>query len=728
MEELRKQKQEKYKSLGFERADKLEERLLDAHMSAIVRHWSWYEIDEFLRNNHWVQYDVPGNSIFRNAPEAEADIQTKLTVPLLYSAYRTLKGFITRGNRGISAIPIAADGSQVSQQQAADLSEYAYYLLRELKVGLAGGEAVEFGLRHSLGATKVYWDSQLHNGKGFFAIKSVDSFNMYFDPSATSPYESSYIIEVSRKKVSDLKNNPNYKNTEQVTADGMISYSAARTLELEIAYPSIANPVASGDETVLVKEMYEKIWNKSESKFDIAVTTVANGVELRHDPKTEFDEYPYVFYRTDHNPQEVYGEGAMKNVVEINRVIDRIESQVADYNNVFMKGTYRTTRGSHTRVMTNVAGKIFETVPGTTIDQMPMQPLPSTPFQQMENWMGYYQSATGIQQALIGEKPEGTRSGAELEQLSEAAANNLSDYIKNYDLWLEDLFTHLFKLAAKHYITARPHAVGNIFGNLIIKNFISDPGGKKSRGEQKENTVFIPDNIHVIIAPDNLLGMTVSGRFNRIMQLLNMPHPILDAQAALEMLQVQGFEGIVARMEAKQQQEKQQEQQMQQEQLFAQQQAKAMPVPPKVNFNIKGVLDPNQTGEVLETQGMSAVPGLPGDVTLAMNENHLMMSGQDVPPTQHATSTHTQAHIEFMQGAQFQNAGHQIDQLFVNHVQGEMHEEEMAKQKAFMAIMADDMQRNAQGEKNITPPPMPGGAIPVPGMTPPGMQPPMPPH
>jgi len=644
-----------------------------------TRHWQWWEVDEFLRSNHWVAFDRTTQLFINNTPAYLNEIPgTRIWVDLTLIAHKTLLGFILRGDRGIVVIPTDPTGSQTSEDASADLSSYAYYLYRELRIPQIAQEVVSFGLRRSIGAVKVYWNEKKNSGDGGHEVEVVDPFDLWFPPTALSPYKCDYMIHTMRRTLESIRNNPNYTHTDQVFGDNLPAAATARALELDIYYPTIGtggdsdttsattdSKTKNALDTAIVYEMYEKRYNGN--KTEIWVSSVADGITIREPEKTEFDEYPFVYYQTDHHPQEIYGQGAMMPLIPVNRVIDRIESQIADYNNTFIKGAYITEKGSNVRVVNNKSGRIYQMNRGFKFEQMPMAELPDSPFKQLENWIGYHQQISGINQAMVGDKPPGTRTGVEIEALQEAGTNNLTAYIQNYNYFLEDLYTALFKLTAKHYKTTRSHPVGNLFNNLTNKKYI----GSSSKIKDKE-AIIVPDNVHVTISPDNLIGYTQSARFERIMQLSQGQNPIFDQQAVLELLAINGYRNIITRMEQRKQQEQQQAQQQQQQQTMLEQQAKNMPTPPKVNINVRGEANPIQTGEILETQGISSMPGTPPDVGLAHNENQAMMQGVSVPPTPNASPAHILQHLEHMKTPDFKNAkSEEIDQRFVNHILGE---------------------------------------------------------
>ena len=200
-----------YTNTRDENASLAMRRFNTASTSMYTRHWQWWEVDEFLRSNHWVAFDRTTQLFINNTPAYLNEIPgTRIWVDLTLIAHKTLLGFILRGDRGIVVIPTDPTGSQTSEDASADLSSYAYYLYRELRIPQIAQEVVSFGLRRSIGAVKVYWNEKKNSGDGGHEVEVVDPFDLWFPPTALSPYKCDYMIHTMRRTLESIRNNPNY--------------------------------------------------------------------------------------------------------------------------------------------------------------------------------------------------------------------------------------------------------------------------------------------------------------------------------------------------------------------------------------------------------------------------------------------------------------------------------------------------------------------------------------
>lgn len=644
-----------------------------------LNHWFWWEIDEFLRGNQYNSYtfDTTTQTLFATTSSLTDGLATKIPINKLLSTLRVLKGFITRGDKGIVVIPIDQEGSDQVYQQAKDLSALAYYIHRRLHFKKVMSEVADFGVRRSLGAVKLIWDKDADSGNGFVKVPVVDPYDLYWDPNGIDIDSCEHVTHAVKRTVGYVHNNTNFdeKARMRVTGDNVVSVSEARSSELQLHYPGIATSAGDNpdDQTVIVYEYHYKKINKKSGKTEFWVLHYAGNEELLN-KKSDLPFFPFVLYYTDHHPQEMVGEGGLKHLVPLNRILNRLESQRADYNNIFLKGSYVADKSSGVQIVNNRTGKIFRVNSGTRFEQLPMEALPPTLEQQREAILAYWNDISGVSEAMQGSKPKATRSAAELENLQEAGANNIQDMRDNMDIFLEELYTKIFKMLYIYYKKPHNHPVGRYSNNTTLQTYISAIVQPSARGDK--NCVEIPDNIHITISPDNLIGFTQATQFDRLMQLENQK--IIDPEAVLEKIAFDGYQSTIARMEKRQEQQQQREMQMQTHQAQIEQQAKAAPVAPKVAISLKGQLDPAQTGETLQTQGINPSPGITPDVQQAMQEDEQMEKGIPVPPTQNPSINHTNTHLQRMLHPDHKNLSEHVHLQKFAHVMGEKEQHDRA--------------------------------------------------
>ncbi len=156
---------------------------------------------------------------------------------------------------------------------------------------------------------------------------------------------------------------------------------------------------------------------------------VASWIEgnLLRNEKTEFDKYPIIAVASDNNPDEIGGEGYIKNLIPVNKGLNRLESQVLEYNNLVNRGRFISDKKSGVSKITNETGEIIEKNPGTEFKEAQIGGLSPDIHRQIDRFNIYCEDLTGVKEAFLGGVPSGVKSGIALESLKAQTANNLQD-------------------------------------------------------------------------------------------------------------------------------------------------------------------------------------------------------------------------------------------------------------------------------------------------------------
>jgi hypothetical protein len=177
---------------------------------------------------------------------------------------------------------------------------------------------------------------------------------------------------------------------------------------------------------------------------------IASWIEghLLRNEKAEFDKYPLIPVASDDNPNEIYGEGYVKNLISIAKIRNRLESQIVEYNNIINRGRLIAEKGAGCTRISNETGEIIEHKPGTTVTEFHPGGLAPDINQQIGRMNDYEQEISGVQDAFSGKVPEGVKSGVALESLKAQTANNLQDLKDNLEVGLAQLGDAILELIA----------------------------------------------------------------------------------------------------------------------------------------------------------------------------------------------------------------------------------------------------------------------------------------
>jgi len=502
--------------------------------------WNWYIYDQYHRGNHYVQWNKFTKTI-EVPPRKRREVRA--TINLVYTVVRAVKNFITRGRPLFEAMPVKdTDESLAAARTATKLLHSWWRNLRLLKVFKG---AAKYGLKYGLGIIETGWDSTLKKGEGDVFVSVHDPFDIYIDPQATCIDDARFIIKAIKKSVSDIKENPNYsKNKDKVVGEEKQAASSYKEMSLENMYqkPGIAS---ENDDDLSSSILYE-CWLKSfkDGKIKIRVITVCEH-ELLRDEESDLDEYPFDLYQVEGNPNEIYADGWIKNILPLNKIIDRLESQVVRYNNTMLKGKYIVDKNAGIQNISTDEGEIIEKAPGTEVAHLSLKPLPNSINVQISNFYKYIELIGGSPEALQGNVPSGVRSGRGIEALQAGAANTLQDARENMEDVIANVGRKLIKIAAAKYTKERVIKLTGLRGAEFFR-VIGDVSNVPEGVEKLEAL----DEIYVTLSSE--LAYTKDVQTERLIQLKQLG--IIDDRTMLEHLPVGDVETVLDRlMEEKQQ-------------------------------------------------------------------------------------------------------------------------------------------------------------------------------
>ena len=440
-----------------------------------------------------LRYDVKNGRILWNEQDP-----LKFYVNMVYTTIRAVRNSVLKNQPtwDVDAKPYV-DGQEENLRV---LGKFIADMYDKLKMNQKVKEAVTFGLIYGIGIFQYGWDSD--NGMW---IETLDPFDTYFDPVATSLDDSRYVVKVIRKALEDVKNNPLYKNTKDLkSGDRRFSESEYKQQLMG------ENENQQTADTVLLHEMWLK------DKEGIRVVTTCNGQLLRNEV-TDFNKLPFVLYQPDINPHEIYSEGWVKNIVPLNKALNQLERNVLEFNNIFSKGKYLMDKGAKVKAITNENGQIIKVTRGYRFEQMDIKPMSSTPFNQIANLQRYLQDVGAAQEALLGRAPTGVSAAVAFEQLVANAFINFADLADNLVICLEKIGEAVLEMGAKYMDVVYDFKTVGAGGKKEVLRVI---GGQAAEGvDLAEGVVEIPSNATVKVVINSGIAYTKSGKQDVLFRL-----------------------------------------------------------------------------------------------------------------------------------------------------------------------------------------------------------------
>lgn len=331
-------------------------------------------------------------------------------------------------------------------QESRLLGEYLGFEYDKLGMNAMTNKVVLYGLLYGLGIFQYGYDANADNGEGNVWVETLDPFDTYIDPYATTAKDARYIVKVMSKPLDLVEENSNYDQEalENIQSTDKMSESDYKDLIMNNLHDAgyVKGNVILHESWCMTKEGVR------------VITTCQN--EILRNEVTDFTELPFVFYKPDINLSTVYGEGWVKNIVNINKALNYLETSRLQYNIIFNKGKMLVPKGAGIKNVTNVHGQKIEYKPGFKPEVMDMKPQGSDVEKQIAQLGQYMQQIGAANEAFLGQTPAGVKSGRAIETLVANNYVNLSDLISNLATALEDMGEAILKMGHQYQQLLKP--------------------------------------------------------------------------------------------------------------------------------------------------------------------------------------------------------------------------------------------------------------------------------
>ncbi len=567
----------------------------------------WYVNERFVRGDHWVVFNKTLNKV-QNIPLSGGEIRR--TVNKIRSQVRGVKNFIKRSQPRWQVQP--DDGSDEAHEIALKKNKILQNIYRNLKFTMILTDTIVSGLKYSVGFIEGGVVNE--NGKNVIKFWHDDTFDIYIDPTATNLQDARYIFKAFKKPIVTVKNNSSYKIKGKIVSDSGVSSSYKDLLNREKYGHSETK--SEDMETVLVKEL----WIKYNGKLKL-FTVVNNQLVRVSDPK--YRRYPFFNYSPEREPSSIYGDAWIKDLISLNKSLDKSTSQIESYVQRMLGGKFMIKQGVEVSSITDKgAEKIYYkgTTPPT---QLNLQPLPVAPFNHASNLERWIEEFGGAREASLGRAPASIQSGKALEALQSADAGTVAEPIENLEIMLSDIGEFILELIEDYTIASE---------KIVEEGKEIKYIGAGAGTELPESVIKIKSGkVKVVIVPE--IAYSEEAKFDRLIRLAEAK--LIDPETILDKLAFSNISDIMERVN-KLREEKFKEEMVKQK-------------------------------ESHRSDGNA-----PDDsATLADQENMQMAAGQDVPNTPKALwiPEHTQLHLSFIQ--ENQDAYNNNKDLFDAHILAE---------------------------------------------------------
>jgi hypothetical protein len=538
--------------------------------------WKWFNYDLWVAGNHYAKWDKNTQQIISS--QVRADGKSEVVINKIYLTLRAVRSHVLQNRPKAEVTPYNL--TPENTDQAVTLNEYLDYLHDRLGMRQKLRASLWHALKYSVGFWQVLYDEDESEGEGQIVVNVVDPFDLLWDPVARYPKEARYCILSVRRNIQDLREDEKYKDADWDEIQGDKALAASSLKSRMLQYEKGAQQEGKDDGTVIVREFWYKEQvevkdpetGEKKKQTKIMLCAKAGGKIIRKPFDTGLNRFPFFRLCSDIEPLQMYGTGWVKNLIPVNKLLNQLESSMAEYNDIVNKGRFHVEKGAGLKQITNEHGQILETKKGYTVNPIPVPPMSPATSEQIINANRYIEDLGALHDASVGRQSSSDQSGRSIEALQEGDSNNLSELTENTEEFLEDVYEYILYLASQKYQFARQVTTTTQTGE---RNFIKLIGEGAQDETKTDDATVIPEKNIVDIKISSGLAYTAEGRRQAMKDLVSFPQmQNIPPEIILQAYTVGPIADIVKKMREEQahQMEAQQQQQLQEQQMQTDQQ------------------------------------------------------------------------------------------------------------------------------------------------------------
>lgn len=489
--------------------------------------WEWFVIDQYLRGNHSIKANTETNSI----EIIKNENPNSYPINKVFAIFRAVRGFVTRHKPVVQVEPKSStEQAKTYAREANAILERDNQLNNFRKINK---EWVYYGVKYGVGYRQV----------GFDPVKQC-AIRWTIDPNdllSGSPYgeieDAPYIIKNVVRTIGYLRSKYPDKKGE-INPDNKLADSEYKTLSYQIAFNTeqLTGELPENEQTAIVHECWYTT-NKENSKGGhVNICTFLDNAVLDVQ-ETEYDDYPFIAYKSDVVPNEFKGEGHIKHMLSPQRIFNLLNTQMLEFNHISNRGRYITEVNSGYSIVTKKEGQVITIKPGKRFQQLNPPQLSPMIDRQMTIADMSMQALGGWNDASAGKLPSSSLSGDAIELLQQGDSNNIADLRDNFEDALALEAQWILKMYSLYATEAITVDIDEQDGNKKPVAMYGDEAVKKAGSKVPEKyyveetqdyidvaRILTENNVKVSVASQ--LGETKSSRLELMMKLVDMGVPL----------------------------------------------------------------------------------------------------------------------------------------------------------------------------------------------------------
>lgn len=510
-------------------------------------HREWYLIDRFLDGDHWIVYNKLTNQV-QSLPVSNGEIRR--TINLADVQFRSTKNFITHNTVRMTVHP-RGDISKKKAEIAHDIAQY-YYTTCKLK--MLQGDVIDEALKHFIGYFVIGLGQTNEDNVPDITVAVRSSYDIYPSPEATdiTTDKCKYVFDTCSQYIDDIKSDSENKLIDKDTLiasedqENISEYKSKLERDRESKQPKKSKSL----EKSTVKNLYFRY--REEDKWKIGQIRTAGDTILCM-KKLNTMNYPIVAYRTERKVDSLISKPWIKNVISPNKAADKMCSHIETYVLRMLNGKIMVKEGTTVSRFTDKQGEIVKWKGGSAPENLPLQPLPSTPFEYLSKLLRFIEDLGGVHAASIGSLPGSNQSGKSIEALQAADSGNVADPVKNLGYTMTEVLYRIFDILSANTLVDATIKVIDGEGKEKEVKFL---GGKPLADSPEAVNIAESNNVMVIREMDvdveivSELAFSEAGRYDRLLELAK--EKIIPVEVILDELRFSNVGSIVKKLQQQQ--------------------------------------------------------------------------------------------------------------------------------------------------------------------------------
>ncbi len=409
--------------------------------------YEWMVRDLFRRGYQFSRYQPSTQTVMLASRQT-----ARIPINIVNAEMRSIASQVTSFRPKFEVMPrYTTKESETNARYSGKLLDYQFDHLSMKKMIK---ETVMEGLMFSVGGP---WEIVYDEEKKEIVIWKRDPFDFYFDSLATNPEDAEFQISAVRRPLGEVVYNEEYDKLARQEIRGgesRLAVSEYKQFMLQaLKYVTQFNK-AESPEIILFDGKFRIREEGEKPHLRRVVWTDQNSVPLVYED-LDTNEYDTVLYQADLNPNEVYGEGWMKHVMPLNRVLNSLESSVFDYNYKVAKGRIVIDKDSGVRQIHNQHGEIISKKRGSEVRALDMPSLPVATSAQIERIYRYMEDISGVHDASLGRMPPNRQSGVTLGEMKQSDSTSQDYLVDNLEDFLTLVANKILRKISENYDTVK---------------------------------------------------------------------------------------------------------------------------------------------------------------------------------------------------------------------------------------------------------------------------------